>query len=101
MKKQPSAEPLAWTGERLVTSCHRPLIYEHLHRYAIACGLAKGRRVLDIACGEGYGSKLLAGVATEVTGVDIDAETIAHAQASYRHRNLHFLEGSCTEIPCR
>lgn len=100
MKEQRLAEPLAWTGERLVTSCHRPLIYEHLHRYAIACGLAKGRRVLDIACGEGYGAKLLAGVAAEVTGVDIDTETIAHAKASYRHRNLHFLEGSCTEIPC-
>jgi SAM-dependent methyltransferase len=100
MKKQRAAEPLAWTGERLVTSCNQPLIYEHLHRYAIACGLAKWKRVLDIACGEGYGAKLLAHVATEVTGVDIDAETIAHAKGAYRHRNLHFLQGSCTEIPC-
>src|ERR1700716_1400845 len=100
MKKQSLAEPLASTGERLVTTCHRPLIYEHLHRYAIACGLAKGKRVLDIACGEGYGANLLAHVAAEVIGVDIDAATIAHAKNAYRHRNLSFLKGSCTEIPC-
>ena len=100
MKKQRSAEPLAWTGERLVTSCHQPLIYEHLHRYAIACGLAQRQARSRHRLGEGYGAKLLAHVATEVTGVDIDAETIAHAKAAYRHRNLHFLQGSCTEIPC-
>jgi len=100
MKEQSRAEPLAWTGERLVTTCRRPLIYEHLHRYGIACALAKGQRVLDIACGEGYGASLLARVASEVTGVDIDRDTIAHAKDAYRHRNLNFLEGSCTEIPC-
>ena len=94
------AEDLAWTGERLVTSCHRPLVYEHLHRYAVAFGLGKRKRVLDIACGEGYGANLLAFVASKVVGVDLDAGTIAHAKAKYRRRNLHFVQGSCTEIPC-
>lgn len=91
---------LAWTGERLVTTCHRPLVYEHLHRYAVAFGLAKGLRVLDIACGEGYGAHLLAHVASKVIGVDLDAGTIAHAKAKYGRDNLQFLQGSCTEIPC-
>jgi ubiquinone/menaquinone biosynthesis C-methylase UbiE/predicted nucleic acid-binding Zn-ribbon protein len=100
MEKSMPAEDLAWTGERLVTSCHRPLVYEHLHRYAVAFGLAKRKRVLDIACGEGYGANLLARIASKVTGVDLDAGTIAHAKAKYRHRNLHFVRGSCTEIPC-
>ena len=100
MEQSLPAEDLAWTGERLVTTCHRPLIYEHLHRYALAFGLAKGKRVLDIACGEGYGANLLARVASKVIGVDLDAGTIAHAKAKYRRRNLHFLQGSCTEIPC-
>jgi ubiquinone/menaquinone biosynthesis C-methylase UbiE/predicted nucleic acid-binding Zn-ribbon protein len=100
MEKSMLAEDLAWTGERLVTTCHRPLVYEHLHRYAVAFGLAKRKRVLDIACGEGYGANLLARIASKVTGVDLDAGTIAHAKAKYRHRNLHFVRGSCTEIPC-
>lgn len=100
MGKSKPAEELAWTGERLVASCRRPLVYEHLHRYALAVALAKGKRVLDIACGEGYGANLLAGVASEVVGVDLDHATIAHAKAKYRRRNLHFLQGECTKIPC-
>ena len=100
MEQSLPAEDLAWTGERLVTTCHRPLVYEHLHRYALAFGLAKRKRVLDIACGEGYGANLLALVASKVIGVDLDAGTIAHAKAKYRRRNLHFVQGSCTEIPC-
>ena len=98
-ESMPAAE-LAWTGERLVTTCHRPIVYEHLHRYALAFGLAKRKRVLDIACGEGYGANLLARTASKVIGVDLDAGTIAHAKAKYRRRNLHFVQGSCTEIPC-
>ena len=94
-------QSLPWTGERLVTTCHRPLVYEHLHRYALAVALAKGKRVLDIACGEGYGANLLARVASKVTGVDLDAPTIAHAKTKYRRRNLRFVRGSCTDIPCK
>ena len=41
MEQSLPAEDLAWTGERLVTTCHRPLVYEHLHRYAVAFGLAR------------------------------------------------------------
>src|SRR5436190_18501121 len=100
MEQSRPAEDLAWTGERLVTTCHRPLVYEHLHRYAVAFGLAKHKRVLDIACGEGYGANLLARTALKVIGVDLDAGTIAHAKAKYRRPNLHFVQGSCTEIPC-
>jgi ubiquinone/menaquinone biosynthesis C-methylase UbiE len=100
MEQSPPAEDLAWTGERLVTTCHRPLVYEHLHRYAVAVGLAHRKRVLDIACGEGYGANLLAFVASRVIGVDLDAATIAHARAKYERPNLDFVEGSCTQIPC-
>lgn len=94
------AATLAWTGERLVTTCNRPLVFEHLHRYAVACLLAEGKRVLDIACGEGYGANLLARTASKVTGVDLDATTIAHAKAKYQHGNIEFIVGDCTEIPC-
>ncbi|MFN2508576.1 MAG: methyltransferase domain-containing protein, partial [Chthoniobacterales bacterium] len=96
---RPSGDPLSWTGERLVTTCKRPLAYEHLHRYSVAYALAGGKRVLDIACGEGYGANLLADVAADVVGVDIDPGAIEHAQRSYRRANLRFIKGDCTAIP--
>src|SRR5437667_8224416 len=90
---------LPWTGERFVPSCTGQLLYEHLHRYAVAAALADGKRVLDVACGEGYGSNLLAATAAQVIGVDIASEVIAHARQAYRKENLIFREGSCLNIP--
>jgi SAM-dependent methyltransferase/GT2 family glycosyltransferase len=90
---------LPWTGERLVPTCRGQVLYEHLHRYALAVALAPGKRVLDIACGEGYGSNLLAGVSKHVIGVDIASEVIAHAKHAYHKKNLLFREGSCLNIP--
>jgi hypothetical protein len=50
---------LEWTGERLVTDVEGVLgVAEHLHRYALACEFVKGKKVLDIASGEGYGSNI-------------------------------------------
>jgi SAM-dependent methyltransferase len=74
---------LPFTGERFTTECVREIWYEHWHRYAFASGIAADRRVLDAACGEGYGSALLSRVAADVVGVDIDAATVAHARARY------------------
>lgn len=82
---------LDFTGERFTPECVREIWYEHWHRYAFAMPLARGKRVLDAACGEGYGSDLLASVASEVTGVDISRQAIEHAQSSYAGRsNLEF-----------
>ncbi|HEX4085477.1 MAG TPA: class I SAM-dependent methyltransferase [Chthoniobacteraceae bacterium] len=89
-----------WTGERLVTDVSNETKFEHLHRYALAVSLASGMTVLDIASGEGYGSNLLAGVAAKVVGVDIDSQTVAHAQGKYGRDNLVFLHGSAIRIPC-
>ena len=88
-----------FTGERLETFINSEVAVEHLHRYAIVLYLIANKRVLDIACGEGYGSNLMAGKASEVTGVDISASTIAKAQEKYKKSNLKFKEGSASEIP--
>jgi ubiquinone/menaquinone biosynthesis C-methylase UbiE/dsDNA-binding SOS-regulon protein len=90
----------SWTGERLETFVFNENTIEHLHRYVIAAELAAGKTVLDIASGEGYGTNMIAGVAAEVVGVDIDAETIANAQNKYRKDNLSFKTGSADQIPC-
>ena len=55
---------LPFTGERFTPECVREIWYEHWHRYLFAWRIAQGKRVLDAACGEGYGSALLARTAT-------------------------------------
>lgn len=77
------------------------MAYEHWHRYALASELVKGRRVLDAACGEGYGSALLASGATTVDGVDLSSQAIEHARKRYVADNLRFLTASVTRIPVR
>lgn len=64
--------------------------YEHMPRYALAKSLAQGKRVLDFGCGTGYGSALMAEVATSVTGLDIDAPALAWARETHRAANLDF-----------
>ncbi|HEY8242761.1 MAG: methyltransferase domain-containing protein [Vicinamibacteria bacterium] len=94
------SDDLTFTGERFVPGVGGEIVYEHVHRYAFARRYAAGKRVLDAACGEGYGSALLATVAREVTGIDIDGPTIAHARETYRAiRNLTFVQGSAAELP--
>ena len=91
--------PLGWTGERFVSSVTGPIETEHLHRYLLARQLCRGKNILDIASGEGYGTALLAQTACCVTGVELDAETVAHASSAYVQKNLRFIEGNATEIP--
>ena len=51
---------LPWTGERYVPQIGGEIELEHVHRYLWAEQFSRGKRVLDIACGEGYGSEILA-----------------------------------------
>jgi ubiquinone/menaquinone biosynthesis C-methylase UbiE len=95
-----TTEKSTWTGERLETFVFNENTIEHLHRYAIATELAASKTVLDIASGEGYGTNMMAEVAAEVVGVDIDEETIANAKNKYEQANLSFKTGSADRIPC-
>ncbi|MBL4661425.1 MAG: class I SAM-dependent methyltransferase [Alcanivoracaceae bacterium] len=90
---------LAFTGERFTPECVREIWYEHYHRYAFAKRLIAGKTILDAACGEGYGSQILAENAKQVTGLDIDSETVNHARSRYKKNNLKFVQGSCAELP--
>jgi O-antigen biosynthesis protein len=97
MSHDPSTLPP--TGERYLPGMAGDMALEHLHRYLLARQLCAGAEVLDIASGEGYGSALLAEVATRVTGVDIAAAAVSHARARYGHERLRFLQGDCADIP--
>lgn len=90
---------LDFTGERFIPDIDGVIRLEHLHRYAFARDLTTGQDVLDIACGEGYGSAMISENAKSVTGVDIAADAIAYARQTYVRENLTFLEGSATKIP--
>ena len=59
------------------------VIAAHLKRYDFARPHCMGRRVLDAACGVGYGSAFIAEAATSVIGVDVDVESIAYASKRY------------------
>ena len=82
---------LPWTNDPVIA-------YEHLHRYAFATQLAEGRRVLDVGCGEGYGSALLASRAASVVGIDVDPRAVEHARATYRAPNVSFAMKSAQEL---
>ena len=75
--------------------------YEHLHRYRFAKEFVKGKKVLDLSCGEGYGSLMLAEESCEVIGIDIDENTIRHASTKYVKKNLEFIIGSMSDIPIK
>lgn len=76
--------------ERIVPWADAGLFAWHLARYQFALPFVDGKRVLDVGCGEGYGSALLADRAKEVVGVDYSPAAIAHASDAYVRPNLRF-----------
>ena len=93
-------DELSFTGERFVPGAAGEIWYEHWHRYHFVAPLVAGREVLDVACGEGYGSALNARHAARVTGADIAPAAIAHARARYAEQpNLEFREADCAALP--
>ncbi|MBQ3032872.1 MAG: methyltransferase domain-containing protein, partial [Deferribacterales bacterium] len=90
---------MEFTGERYVTSVKGKIELEHIHRYLLAMEYVKGKDILDIASGEGYGSALLSFSAAKVTGVDIDMQAVIHASRKYKRDNIKFVQGSGENIP--
>ena len=89
-----------FSGERFIPGIEdQKLETEHLQRYMSTRNLVQGLDVLDLACGEGYGSALLAETAKSVVGMDIDQETVDHANQKYRKTNLSFRQGDAANIP--
>lgn len=77
---------LEFTGERMVPhGADSNTFWEHVERYRFACRYASGRDILDIACGEGYGSAALVRAgAHSVLGIDVSPEAVQHAKATYK-----------------
>lgn len=90
---------MEFTGERYMPNVGGMIALEHWHRYVAVKELVRGKSVLDIASGEGYGSFLLADAAQSVIGIDLSDEAVLHAQSQYQLENLKYLQGDCTQIP--
>jgi SAM-dependent methyltransferase len=84
--------PLELTGERTLPDVPEENYWyrRHVAVYEWIAERCTGLRVADLACGEGYGSNLLAERAAEVVGVDANPEAYEHARARYRRPNLSF-----------
>ena len=91
---------MEFTGERFVpTETINPrLALEHWHRYLWASEFVANKNVLDIACGEGFGSNFLAKRAKSVLGADISEQTVLHAQNKYKQDNVEFRQMSADSI---
>jgi len=72
----------------------------HMERYELACRYARGR-VLDIACGVGYGTRFLADHGQDVSeaiGVDVAEEAVAYATSRYGRKGVRFQRGDAHEF---
>jgi len=104
MKKKENLikKELLFTGERampLAPNMDEQVMREHWARYRYTEPLIKGKNVLDVACGSGYGSNLLAQTAKTIVGGDIEKETIEYCKEKYQRDNLKFEIMDIRNIP--
>lgn len=86
---------IRFTGENFIPGLtEKRLRDDHLERYKFAAPRVRGAKVLDIACGSGYGSHLMLEAGAEaVDGADISAEMVAFARKTYPDPRIRFQEG--------
>lgn len=77
----------------------RRLLQEHIDRYEFAVPYIHNEVVVDIACGSGYGSYILASNgAKKIIGVDLDSQTIKYARSRYSRRNITYQIGNACDL---
>ena len=88
----PGVPPLQLTGERTLPDVPEENYWfrRHLVVYRWIASRVGGRRVVDLACGEGYGSAELARTAASVVGVDANPDAFEHARLKYSGPKLSF-----------
>lgn len=90
---------MKFTGERCILHKSGDLLEKkHLVRYEFALQYVRGKNVLDIGCGSGYGADVIASKASAVTGIDIDEEAIDYAIKHYKKKNIEFFVGNAINL---
>jgi len=91
---------MKFTGERVIPGeVDADLFNEHWTRYLFASRFAAGKKVLDVACGSGYGTALLANSAASVAGADVAREAVEYARQHYGSPNTQFIQADCFSLP--
>jgi|ERR1035437_2522209 SAM-dependent methyltransferase len=86
-------------GERQVSPTLAGIRADHKFRYQWAAKiLPPGSRVLDLACGIGYGAYILAQAGHDVIAIDRDQEAIDYANKYYRHPRISFRVSDATDL---
>jgi SAM-dependent methyltransferase len=93
--------PLPLTGERTLPDIPEENYWfrRHLAVYEWIALQVRGLRVIDMACGEGYGTDVLARCARSVVGVDANPEAHEHARLRYRRENVRFARDLVESFP--
>ncbi len=95
-----NGEKMEFTGERIIPGkVNADLLNEHICRYRFAQLLVKGKVVLDIGSGVGYGSKILAEKASSVVAIDLSEEAVRYANEEYAGDNIEMLVGDSRGLP--
>jgi 2-polyprenyl-3-methyl-5-hydroxy-6-metoxy-1,4-benzoquinol methylase len=86
---------LELTGERTLPDVPAENYWfrRHLAAYEWIGARVAGKRVIDMACGEGYGSEVLSRSAASVLGVEANPDVFEHARLRYQRQNLVFERG--------
>lgn len=77
-------------------SYSRPLEYLHISRYA---QIGEDDDVCDIACGNGFWSRLIARKSSSLTGIDYNPDRISWAQRKYQRPDTTFIVGNAEDMP--
>ena len=104
--RKESESGLVFTGERIVPEADNcepnfasRMYQEHIARYVFASQIARGKSVIDIGCGVGYGSQRLAELgAASIHAFDLSEGAIRHAKIHYAHPNIHYETGNAEEF---
>ncbi|MBN2379214.1 class I SAM-dependent methyltransferase [candidate division WOR-3 bacterium] len=104
---------MGWKHEQVVpeemdlsSRLHSVALRNHYERYYISRDWLAGRfnggkvRILDLACGTGFGSEVLSEVG-EVVGVDISAESLEYANSRYKNGKVSFRQGNAEDAVFR
>lgn len=91
---------MEFTGERYIPNkVFGEIEIEHKQRYHAILDLVKNKKVLDAACGEGYGTNLISQHAEFVWGIDISEDSIEWAITAYQSKNIEFKVSDIQTLP--
>jgi 2-polyprenyl-3-methyl-5-hydroxy-6-metoxy-1,4-benzoquinol methylase len=86
------------TGERSCPDFPDEIFLNHLKVYRFAAQFCRGKRILDVGCGTGYGTAYLAESAISAAGVDFSRQAVRFAQKRYGSSKAHFLRMSAESL---